>query len=501
MTSSIRNKIAIILFLIGFALAMWGVNYPFVGIYNTNNNYLSLAAKNYLRFGFVQLRFLPTYFAGEHFMPGDPYYLHHPILVFLTEAVSLFLFGARNWAVHVPQLLFVVGSIFMIYKLGSSLWNKRVGLWAAAIAAVFPMTTFFWKYMQFEQASLLLNLLIVYMIVRNKNFWWIFVVTLLSGFADWGVLYLAPFFLVLFYLKHKNMTVRTLVAYFLGVGISLGIFGIGVYFLQNGLKELGTAIWGRSYTAELTSLSFWPIRLILISLLRMVLYFTPVSFAALWIVYKRKDTTLLLFFLPAASWGHSYFLYYFIPFFAFSGGIFMDRIGKKSEILAFWLILILITSVGVNYLKIQQVKKQLWKFDVAVAVNHVLKPYETVGVVNFAGDVFENYFLHPSQPIVFGKLDDWLTGVAFPGVDKAVYVCSGMCTTGESAKAESLSGAGLAVTYKAGTNNAWLITKRIHAPIPVTKTVIPASSAAIDEENIFIKIYRGIRDTLSVGQI
>src|SRR5436190_1099489 len=82
--------------IIGIALWLWGINYPYVGIYNTNNNYLSLAAKNYLRFGFTILKFAPTYFAGQTLPVQIPYYLHHPILIFPLSTIPYMIFGFHN---------------------------------------------------------------------------------------------------------------------------------------------------------------------------------------------------------------------------------------------------------------------------------------------------------------------------------------------------------------------------------------------------------------------
>src|SRR5689334_6331051 len=205
MNALFSKKLAILLCVVGFSLWLWGVNYPFVGIYNANNNYLSLAAKNYLRFGFTKLHFLPTYFAGQTLPAPVPYYLHHPIFIFPLSAIPFAIFGFDNWVVHVTNLVFLLGDMVLLYMVGSLVWNKRVGLWTAGLAIVFPMTSFFWKYIFFEQSSLFFNLLVYYFFIRylkqekvrtdsrvgvNDNLLLIFVFTFLSGLVDWGVLYL-----------------------------------------------------------------------------------------------------------------------------------------------------------------------------------------------------------------------------------------------------------------------------------------------------------------------
>lgn len=143
MKSSVRLKLVILLCFVGFALWLWGINYPFTGTYNANNNYLALAAKNYQRFGFVRLKGFPTYFAGGQLPSPVPYYLHHPILIFPLSAIPFMIFGFHNWVVHVTNLLFLLGDIFLIYKIGELVWNRKVGLWAAGLTTIFPMTSFF----------------------------------------------------------------------------------------------------------------------------------------------------------------------------------------------------------------------------------------------------------------------------------------------------------------------------------------------------------------------
>lgn len=526
MKSFIRRALATFLCIVGLALCLWGVNYAFVGIYNTNNNYLSLAARNYLRFGFINLKSFPTYFAGEHFTQGTPYYLHHPIVVFWMEAAALSIFGFHNWTVHVPHLFFVIGTIIMVHLIAKSLWNKNVALWSAGLVTIFPMTTFFWKYMLFEQASLFLNLVTYYNILlyirkqRSTTLWVIFIFTFMSGLVDWGVLYLFFPFLLFFFTRFRKVITKPFVVYIAGTIISLGIFGISVYLIQNGFAELVSAIWIRSYTAEITSLSVWPIRLLLITILRILLYFTPLSLAAFWFAYKsiRKkrnlpELTLLfffifgclnLFFLPATAWGHSYFLYYFIPFFAFASALFIEKIEKRTWVLVLLVILVVFLSIVVNYFKLQQVKKQLWKYDVAADINKTLAPYEIIGVVNFSGDVFENYFLHPSQPITYSQITDWLSGKVFQGVTKAVFVCAGTCTSDELQTGERLTKNNLAIEYEVNGNVAWFITKNADTSedtVPITEIIKTTNEAQIKEGSIFLRMYRLLRDMLKVGQI
>jgi len=387
------------LLIAGLVLALWGINDPYAGGYNANNNYLTLAAKNYLRFGFTNLKLIPTYYAGEHLPTPIPYYLHHPILIFPLTALPFIIFGFHNWVVHVTNFLFTLGDIFLIYLIGKLVWNKRVGLWAAGLATIFPMTTFFWKYIIFEQGSLFFNLCVFYYVIKyskNQKLSYvlaIFFFTLFSGFFDWGVLYL--FVPLLFF--YKKMT-KPILVYLTGTVLSLGVFIGCVYLLQGGFGELRQAIGVHGYTATLMDLPFWPLRLLLITLLRFAIYFSPLSLLGF---FSKKTPVLWFFFLygcmnifvlPTVTWENAYFLFYFIPFLAFTGALWIEKHPH-------WFIFIIAWSIAVNYFKLEQIKKQFWQYDRAVEINKQLVPYEPVVVENFSGDILEQYFFHPTIPI------------------------------------------------------------------------------------------------------
>lgn len=470
----------ILLLVIGFILAIWGITYPFAGIYNANNNYLMLAARNFLRFGFLHLRFFPSYFAGQNLPIHIPFYLHHPILVFSLSAVPFIMFGFHNWVVHVTNGLFLIGDILLIYKIGETVWNKKVGLWAAGIAMIFPMTTFFWKYIFFEQGSLFFNLCIVYVTLtylktpRNFLLALLFLFSILSGLTDWGVLYLFIPFMVF-----GKKIMRPMGAYLAGAIISIGFFIVSVYFLRGGFNELIGAIAVHGYTDLLFNMPLWPLRLLIITITRCIVYFSPLTL--IWVVYgiKKLNKVLLFFFifgcmnllvLPTVTWENSYFLFYFIPFMSYAGALWFTSV-RRPKFIVWSAILILITgSITVNYFKIIQVQKQLWKFDAARKINSILTPYEPVGVVNFPGDIFENYYYHPTCPMKLEQIPGWLIGNVCPNVHRIIFSCDDGCNV-------------VQIVSKTGTT--------------ITITGSPQSG----ENSILLKYYRMIRLSLGIAQL
>lgn len=70
-----------------------------------------------------------------------PWWMHlsfhdHPLLVPLTQNISMKLFGESNFGFRLPSAILGIASVYLLYLLGSQLYSKNVGLWAAGIFAV-----------------------------------------------------------------------------------------------------------------------------------------------------------------------------------------------------------------------------------------------------------------------------------------------------------------------------------------------------------------------------
>lgn len=169
--------------------------------------------------------------------------------------------------------------------------------------------------------------------------------------------------------------------------------------------------------------------------------------------------------------------------------------------MALAVLVLIISSVGVNFLKIEQVKKQLWKYDAAVKMNRSLSPYETIGVANFAGDVWENYFFHPTKAMKTADLSPWAQGRSYEALHHVIFACEGVCTKDELRSVDFLKSHATVVAYQVSGNTAWLITKSEQQRPEVEEEILPSIKTGVKEGNIFLRIYRMLRDTLNVGQI
>ncbi len=206
----------IIFALVGISFWFLGFNEPFVGSYAAADTYLGLGAKNYLRYGYLKLKFLPTYYVGE-VLPAQPdYYLHHPILQYLLTSVAFKLFGFYNWVVRIFPFIFSLGTLFLIYRIGWLVWDQKTGLLALTLASLLPiMTVFGIKQMMFEHATLFWILVIIYNFLlygqNRKKIQLILLAlfSLLGILTDWGALYLMPGFLI-YYLLSSSFFLTTL---------------------------------------------------------------------------------------------------------------------------------------------------------------------------------------------------------------------------------------------------------------------------------------------------
>jgi 4-amino-4-deoxy-L-arabinose transferase-like glycosyltransferase len=89
--------------------------------------------------------FSPNYFADfiYHYWATMGSLFFYPWANTVLSAISFLLFGFNHLSAKLPSMVFSVLMIFAIYLLGKEIFNKKTGLWAAAIAAINPYFIFF----------------------------------------------------------------------------------------------------------------------------------------------------------------------------------------------------------------------------------------------------------------------------------------------------------------------------------------------------------------------
>lgn len=506
----------------------WGVTLPFVGIYNANNNYLALASNNFLRFGYSTLHFLPTYYVGETLPAKVPYYLHHPVLFFLLASVPIALFGSSNWVVHMMPFLFTLASIVVLYAVIREISGDRIARWSSLCAALFPMTSFFWKYMFFEQASMFFTLTCLFYFIRylkteNRGYiLGLFVSSLLGGAIDWYGGYLLFGFLYLFVIRRDKHTFVGFATYVAGLVLGLSTYAAALYWSGN-VHAVFEGFFARWITSELIGLSWWPVRLTLVALLRLLIYFSPFAMIGIWwwLRDKSKKTQgvfssrqLLIVFiilglvnlvvLPSATWGHSYFLYYLVPFVSYVMGLWIDRVSYRSIVLVWGVVIVQVFwTVSVNGVKISQVTKQSWKHDFGRDVSAVVPMYSRVGVLEYPGDVLENYFGIATTPISSMDVDRWAIGDGHKELGFVVMACKSDCGVSENSFIKALSNHQAVAEFHYGNNKGWLIggVRQERGLSIMRKTYENNYQLQRTSTPLLLRWYRTIRDILGSTQI
>jgi len=251
-----------------------------------------------------------------------------------------------------------------------------------------------------------------------------------------------------------------------------------------------------------------------VTIVRLIIYLTPLIIPALLVFIKRGLDTLLqrqisvsllilgmvnLVFLPTATWGHSYFLYYFTPIAAVIFGVLLSELSqRKFRFLIAFLSLFLISGYSVAVSKNYQQQKQVWKYGLATSINSLIAPHETVAVVNFPGDILENYYFHPTFPVSSENLTDYFR----LNPHRAVLIACGVdeCHDSEPDIVEGLTGYEIR-HYIFGENQAWLILKSDDATSSYTTETVILNGGLDSRKPYILELYRVIRDLMGGIQI
>jgi hypothetical protein len=259
--------------------------------------------------------------------------------------------------------------------------------------------------------------------------------------------------------------------------------------------------------------------------LRFIIYFTPLSIFSIivWVktgIWKKSglSSVMVLFFailglinvvvLPTASWGHGYFLYFCIPFFAYSGALFITSLKRPAWRYGIYICIILWSCI-VTFSKVGQVRKQLWKFDVSKHVSSIVLPHETIGVMNYPGDVLQNYYFIDAIPFIGDDGNDWIKGNKYQDIRFVVFTCENDCDTKER---EFVNRASMLVDvkqYAVGGNRAWIMRNDTEVGMRETsqnelpKEILMKEKTSLPQMgfDIILSSYRGLKKVIGEVQL
>ncbi|OGS10571.1 MAG: hypothetical protein A2234_00625 [Elusimicrobia bacterium RIFOXYA2_FULL_58_8] len=146
----------------------------------------------------------------------------HPPLYYFLVNLWVGLFGDSEIALRLPSVIFSTASVFYIFKLGEKLYSPRSGLYAAALAAIFPFSLYYAQEAKMYSLSWLLCLasfLLFYRLLENFSKTGLTAYILLTT-ASWYTSYTVIIctlvqFLTLFLLKPSPAWKKWFWAYFL----------------------------------------------------------------------------------------------------------------------------------------------------------------------------------------------------------------------------------------------------------------------------------------------
>src|SRR3990167_443294 len=112
-----------------------GINLPYVGPNAFNFNIYSIIAHNYNKFGLLSTKLAPIVSASPTLPQHPVYYLHHPPLLSIIEALFFSIFGEHFWAGRLTVIIFSFLSLVLIYLIGYRLNGRKFALFSLFIAS------------------------------------------------------------------------------------------------------------------------------------------------------------------------------------------------------------------------------------------------------------------------------------------------------------------------------------------------------------------------------
>src|SRR5438093_7130560 len=110
-----------VLFLISAGVLSYRLTDPWIGHHDYNGAFYSLAARNYLQYGYGGTRFGMVINSDVASPEQFVYYTHHPPLLPLLVSFSFAVLGLHEWAARVVPVIFSLGSVGLVYLLGSDM--------------------------------------------------------------------------------------------------------------------------------------------------------------------------------------------------------------------------------------------------------------------------------------------------------------------------------------------------------------------------------------------
>lgn len=505
-----------------------GITLPYVGPNATNFNVYSLIAHNFNKFGYLETKLAPVISVAETLPDKPEYFFHHPTLLSFMESLLFKIFGETFWAGRLTVILFALGLFILTFLIAKILKGEKYAKIAVFVGAIIPASTIFGKLIGQEPLVLFFGLLTLYAVLKylsstNKLHLITASLSIILGiFSDWPMAFFIFCFLPLFIQRKKLKLGLYLAALSVITTTTLLIY---IYFMRSGFWDLQNALALRSFNG-LLSISFWPIRWIAATILRIFVYFNPVLFTlsilSLYEIYRKQKGKKLstihlvlfgLFLFGAihlmiyaqAAFTHPYLIYYSMPFVTLGSSLLLTKFLAKKQhlypilIISFSLLYLLL----IQFYKSQQIKSNLWRYDLTLAANKYLSNYEEV-VMNRSSVIdadslwypfLKNRFIaDPDTPVE--KIEKY---------QHYLYSCLEKCNVSDAHLAIMMQRYNyiLITNQKAEVYIFLLQQKRKNKENnqqPIKKIQLNRATINNEQDSMIRKIYRNLNETLQIPQ-
>lgn len=368
-----RILIPLLLFLLTIFVVGKDLEKPFIGIHDWNGARYGNIARNYLKYGYLNINFAQVENSGTVSRGEMQYYTHYPPALPILISFSYKIFGVSEKATRLVPLLATAGTITVLYLTSRLLFGNLAALFGSFLVLVTPMVLYFGKNPVHEPLAVFFASISFLGVARflkkeQNGLFLVYLGLILTLLTNWSGLFLLASLLVF---------VRQIPKKHLIVFILLGLLSTGIHFagvllttgtlLGGGLKEAflqRTAIGG---TSALTSFS--PIEFINRLRLWFFTQFTTILFviaAGGFLIELKKRVfpeipLLISIFIycllyslvfPNATYIHSYYIFAFVIFIALTSAALFNRIkaAKAFKILLFGVLLLIVFFERNDYL-------------------------------------------------------------------------------------------------------------------------------------------------------
>lgn len=294
-----------------------------------------------------------------------------PPITFLFFAVIITIFGKSFLAIRMAGVLIVALTAFFSYKITEIISSKKVALWVGITAVLLQSMIGSLQGVMSEHVCMVFFMPALYLLIKKRSWYWLFVAGLLMGLAVMTKLNMAytvlalGLFMLYYHLKNKafGKAISNTIAY--GVGILVVIF---MTFLPYYLQGDGEVWWKSVVLASLEytgarrapMTSFLPITL----LIGAYFYFTwkrkYLDFREITIQIITISVVSILFSFIKGGRINGHYLIQLHPIFIILVGILVSKISYLQKInyrpFLFFILLLLPSEAYLEYFRIAKYK-------------------------------------------------------------------------------------------------------------------------------------------------